>query len=53
MCKAVGHEVKFLKRIRVLTVSLGSMHPGEQRTLSNAELNELYEAAGLPAPYPG
>ena len=53
MCKAVGHEVKFLKRIRVLTVSLGGMHPGEQRTLSNAELNELYEAAGLPAPYPG
>ena len=45
MVKAVGNEIKFLKRIRVLTVKLGDMKPGEQRTLSNAELETLYAAA--------
>ncbi len=45
MCKAVGHEIRFLKRVRVLTVRLGDLRPGEQRTLSNDELEKLFEAA--------
>ena len=48
MCKAVGNEVKKLKRIRVLNIELGGMKPGEQRIISGGELEELYSTAGLP-----
>ena len=48
MCKAVGNEVKKLKRVRVLTIELGALKPGEQRIISGEELAELYKAAGLP-----
>lgn len=47
MCKTVNNEVKRLKRVRVLTVELGAMKPGEARELSGAELETLYEAAGM------
>ena len=46
MCKAVGNEVKKLKRIRVLNVELGAMKPGEQRIISGEELEKLYSTAG-------
>ena len=46
MCRAVGNEVKKLKRIRVLNVELGAMKPGEQRIISGEELEELYSTAG-------
>ena len=48
MCRAVGNEVKKLKRIRVLNIRLGAMKPGEQRIISVEELEELYNMAGLP-----
>ena len=48
MCKAVGNEVKKLKRVRVLTIELGALKPGEERIISGDELAELYKAAGLP-----
>ena len=48
MCKAVGNEMKKLKRVRVLTIELGALKPGEQRIISGDELAELYKAAGLP-----
>ena len=46
MCRAVGNEVKKLKRIRVLNIRLGAMKPGEQRIISGEELEELYSTAG-------
>ena len=46
MCRAVGNEVRILKRIRVLNIELGSMKPGEMRELGGSELEELYRAAG-------
>ena len=46
MCKAVGNEVKRLKRVRVLNVELGPMKPGEQRAVTGSELEELYRIAG-------
>ena len=46
MCKAVGNEVKRLKRIRVLNVELGGMKPGEQRRVTGQELEDLYRIAG-------
>lgn len=46
MCKAVGNEVRKLKRVRILNVELKDMKPGEQRILKGEELRELYELAG-------
>ena len=46
MCKAIGNEVKKLKRIRVLNIELGSMKPGEQRIITGDELAQLYSIAG-------
>ena len=47
MCRARGNEVKSLKRVRVLTVTIKGLHPGMQRELTEQECRELYEAAGL------
>lgn len=47
MCRAVGHEVKFLKRVRVLNIRLGSLKPGESRRVEGDELARLYSEAGL------
>ena len=45
MCRAVGNEVKKLKRVRVLNIELGSMKPGEVRVISGDERRELYRIA--------
>ena len=47
MCKELGYQVQSLKRIRVMNVLLGDLHPGEYRELSEQEREELYEKAGL------
>ncbi len=47
MCKAVGNEVKTLKRVRVLTVRLNDLQPGQSREIKGEERNALYHAAGL------
>ena len=46
MCRAVGNEVRILKRIRVLNIELGSMKPGAMREISGSEREELYRIAG-------
>ena len=48
MCRAVGNEVRKLKRVRVLNIELGSMKPGEQRIIRGEELQELYTMASKP-----
>ncbi len=47
MCKARGHEVKTLKRVRVLNITTKGLQPGMQRELSQDEIQKLYEMAGL------
>lgn len=47
MCRAVGHEVKSLKRVRVLNVTARGLRPGMQRELSEEEKTALYREAGL------
>ncbi|WP_197027039.1 pseudouridine synthase [Butyrivibrio sp. MC2021] len=49
MCKALGYEVKKLKRIRVMTVRLEDykLSPGKYTELSEEEKSKLYSAAGL------
>ena len=50
MCHAVGLEVKMLKRVRVLNVTLSGLQPGMQRKIDGKERSDLYQAAGLTPP---
>ena len=47
MWKAIGYEVKALKRVRVLNIRLENLRPGESREIQGTELNELYRTVGL------
>lgn len=47
MCKTLGYEVKALKRIRVLSITLENLFPGKFRELKEEELVLLYEQCGL------
>jgi 23S rRNA pseudouridine2604 synthase len=44
MCSAVGHEVRTLKRVRVVNIELGALRPGQQRKIEGEELEALYRA---------
>lgn len=44
MCEAVDQKVIMLKRVRVLTVTLNGLKPGQYRKLSNEEVMELRKA---------
>lgn len=50
MCRAVGCEVKTLKRVRVLNITTKGLKPGMQREIRGEELAALYEAAGITQP---
>lgn len=41
MFGAFGYEVKKLQRVRIMHITLGGLKPGEWRSLSTEELNEL------------
>lgn len=43
MCEALGYEVTFLRRIRIMNISLGNLQPGEWRPLGYKELIQLQE----------
>ena len=45
MCRVIGHEVVFLKRIRVLNIGLNGLKTGQQRRIEGEELEELYRLA--------
>ncbi|MBQ8822551.1 MAG: pseudouridine synthase [Lachnospiraceae bacterium] len=47
MCKENGYEVTHLKRIRIMNVELGKLTPGKYRELTDEELTELYQSAGM------
>lgn len=47
MCRAVGYEIRSLKRTRVMNIQLGELKPGEYRELSDSELRELYKECSL------
>ena len=44
MVEALGHEVRALKRLRIINVKLGKLRPGEVRPLSSKEVRELQRA---------
>lgn len=47
MCGALGQAALELKRIRILTVELGSLKSGAHRTIKGAELDAFLSALGL------
>lgn len=49
MCTACGYQVRSLKRIRVMHVTLGDLKPGEYQELSEADVTRLYQDCGLRA----
>ena len=46
MCKAVGHPVQRLIRVRIGPLTLGDLMPGQYRSLTNEEQTLLKEAVG-------
>jgi len=47
MCKAIGHPVLRLRRIKVGPIDLGNMSPGQSRRLRAREIRALRKAVGL------
>ncbi len=43
MCYQVGLNVKKLKRVRVMNITLGNLRPGEYRELSREEIKSLWQ----------
>ena len=43
MCKALGYEVRSLKRIRIMNIHLGDLKEGEYRNLTKKEWKKLDE----------
>lgn len=47
MCAAFGYQVKSLKRIRVMHVTLGNLKPGEYFELPDEDVQRLYHDCGI------
>ena len=47
MCQVCGYEVKKLKRVRIMNISLDKMPYGKYRELTECEMEQLYTLAGL------
>ena len=43
MCESLGYQVTFLRRIRIMNISIGNLKPGEWRELGYKELIQLQE----------
>ncbi|MDX8150509.1 pseudouridine synthase [Patulibacter brassicae] len=52
MCRAVGHPVRALRRVRMGPLELGRLAPGEWRALDGREVAALRDAARPPADRP-
>lgn len=47
MCKALGYEVKTLKRVRIMNLTLQGLKEGQFEEVTGTELEQLYRLAGL------
>ena len=50
MCETFGYKVKALKRVRIMSVELGTLKSGESRVLTPQECARLYRAVGMQIP---
>lgn len=44
MCEFLGYDVVKLKRVRIMSVRLGTLKPGQWRNLSEKEMAQIHEA---------
>ncbi len=47
MCKVCGYEVTSLKRVRVMNITLDKLEPGKFTEISENQMKELYQLAGI------
>ena len=47
MCEHLGYRVTFLRRVRIMGLTLGGLKPGQWRLLTEEERTELMESIGL------
>lgn len=47
MCRFGGYHVRKLVRVRIMNIQLGSLEKGKYRNLTEAEIRQLYQLAGL------
>jgi len=47
MCEQLGYDVKNLKRVRVVNITLGDLREGRYRDITKREREELYRQLGL------
>lgn len=47
MCSACGYQVRHLKRVRVMHITLGKLRPGEYFELPDADVERLYQDCGI------
>ena len=47
MCAACGYQVKSLKRVRVMHITLGDLKPGEYYELPESDVQRLYRDCGI------
>ena len=50
MCSACGYQVKSIRRVRVMHITLGSLKPGEYVELSAEDVKRLYLDCGIRQP---
>lgn len=50
MCGELGYQVKSLRRIRIMNLTIGKLKSGESRVLTKEESAKLYELVGMPVP---
>ncbi len=50
MCKELGYEVRSLKRIRIMNITLEQLQTGVYREVKGTELEALYSGCGLKCP---
>lgn len=47
MCQALGYEVRMLKRVRIMNLTLQGLQSGQYKEVTGEELEQLYRLAGI------
>lgn len=50
MCSACGYQVKNIRRVRVMHITLNGLQPGEYVELATEDVKQLYRACGISLP---
>lgn len=47
MCQALGYEVRMLKRVRIMNLTLQGLQSGQYKEVTGEDLEQLYRLAGM------